>query len=65
VIHPAISALAERNMTHARILAQAATAAPARPLPPASEWACRLCGDAWYGTPPETRTCPGGCTTAS
>jgi hypothetical protein len=78
MIHPAVSMLAERNMTRARILDQAAAAASrpgstlTRPgprttllaTPGSAGWACRLCGDAWHGTPPETHTCPGGCTPA-
>jgi rubrerythrin len=66
VIDTTTARLAERNMTRARILDQAAAAArPASPLPPPApdEWACRICGDAWYGTPPEDQTCPTGCTT--
>ena len=98
--------LAERNMTHARILDQISAAQPGstRPGPvPADyviplcpgddpgadwqqmgwccrdcaalahtawcpnhpEWACRRCGVAWFGTPPETLTCPTGCTAST
>jgi hypothetical protein len=75
MIDTAISMLAERNMTRARILDQAVAATSGsgttltRPAPPAvlfpvpdaAGWACRRCGDAWHGTPPEDPTCPGGC----
>lgn len=35
------------------------------PGPAENEWACSRCGDAWYGTPPDSQTCPGGCLTAA
>lgn len=27
--------------------------------PPPGQWACRRCGAAWFGTPPEGCLCPG------
>jgi hypothetical protein len=46
-----------------------ATGKPVRylepPDPAPHEWACRQCGDAWHGTPPDDLTCPTGCTPAS
>lgn len=33
--------------------------------PGPGQWDCSCCGDAWYGTPPGNRTCPGGCRQAA
>jgi hypothetical protein len=35
------------------------------PEPGPGEWACTRCSAAWYGTPPESGTCPGGCQPAA
>ena len=53
--------------TRAEIRYAHATGKPVRYLdsPGPGEWACQSCGDAWFGTPPETGTCPGGCRAAA